>query len=440
MIYVRSTDGNNADNGSTWALAKATITGAAGIDVAGDVVNVSQSHAESTAGTVSPNWAGTLAAPTKVICVNDSAEPPTAVATGASVTSTTTSLTLVQAGVVYYRGIDFICGSTTNSPVLSGQPSPGSGVASFESCNFRLAGSGSSGRMEMQAVKALNCGFRLANAAQYIGVGMGTRITGGSVLSGGTSPTALFKADLNSSFYGDFVIEGFDLSNCSAGVHLFDCSQIGLVTSGKFVNCKLPVSWSGSLCASTARLSPSQVIELINCASGAVNYAYWRQTAQGSLRHETVIVRSGGARFGGATPISWKMASTTNVSFPANGLVSQPLYARVTTTGSPITASVEVLTDNVTLTDAQCYLEVMYLSSSGAPLYTRVADCKADIIATAANQTSSSETWTTTGLSTPIKQKLSVTFTPQMAGFVMGRVYLHRSSTTVYVDPRINIS
>ena len=56
-IYVRSTDGNNADNGSTWALAKATIAGAAAIDAAGDTVFVSDAHAESTAGAVTLTFA-----------------------------------------------------------------------------------------------------------------------------------------------------------------------------------------------------------------------------------------------------------------------------------------------------------------------------------------------------------------------------------------------
>lgn len=34
-LYVRSTDGSDTDNGTTWALAKAGLSGAAGIDAVG---------------------------------------------------------------------------------------------------------------------------------------------------------------------------------------------------------------------------------------------------------------------------------------------------------------------------------------------------------------------------------------------------------------------
>ena len=44
--------------------------------------------------------------------------------------------------------------------------------------------------------------------------------------------------------------------------------------------------------------------------------------------------------------------------------------------------------------------------------------------ASAANQADSSETWTTTGLSAPVKQKIAVTFTPQEKG-------LHRRESGV---------
>src|SRR5574340_915503 len=85
-IYVRSTDGSNTDNGTTWELAKLDLSGAAAIDAAGDNVYLSQVHAESTATAVSLYFAGTVGNPTKIVCVNDGAAPPTAVAITATVT------------------------------------------------------------------------------------------------------------------------------------------------------------------------------------------------------------------------------------------------------------------------------------------------------------------------------------------------------------------
>jgi hypothetical protein len=55
-LYVRSTDGNNSDNGTTWALAKATVAGVAAIDAAGDTIYLSQDHNETTASSVSLSW------------------------------------------------------------------------------------------------------------------------------------------------------------------------------------------------------------------------------------------------------------------------------------------------------------------------------------------------------------------------------------------------
>jgi hypothetical protein len=98
-IYVRSTDGNNADSGATWALAKATLAGAAAIAVAGDVIYFSQVHAESTASPIGVAGGGSVLLPTKWICANDAAEPPTAVATTATITTTSgNGITLFNSG------------------------------------------------------------------------------------------------------------------------------------------------------------------------------------------------------------------------------------------------------------------------------------------------------------------------------------------------------
>ena len=110
-------------------------------------------------------------------------------------------------------------------------------------------------------------------------------------------------------------------------------------------------------------------------------------------------------------------------------------------TGSPITVTVEILRDSATaLTDAEIWLEVSYLSASGTPLGAVARNIAADVFTTPANQASSSETWTTTGMSNPNTQALAVTFTPQMAGFLMARVMLAKASTTVYVDPKLTVT
>lgn len=149
-------------------------------------------------------------------------------------------------------------------------------------------------------------------------------------------------------------------------------------------------------------------------------------------------MRTGGAS-DGTTPISRRMVSTANSKF-FSPLVLGPISVWNDTIGSSLTATVEIVTDNVTLTDAECWLEVEYLGTSGFPLSLCVSDRSANILATPANQTTSSATWTTTGLTTPVRQALSVSFTPQEKGPIQARVMLARASTTVYVCPKIDIN
>jgi hypothetical protein len=51
--YLDSAAGNDANNGTTWALAKATVAGIDAIDTAGDTIYVAQTHSETTAAAVS---------------------------------------------------------------------------------------------------------------------------------------------------------------------------------------------------------------------------------------------------------------------------------------------------------------------------------------------------------------------------------------------------
>ncbi len=49
VIYLRSTDGNDLDDGLTWATARATLANALTAAGAGGTVYVSQNHAETQA-------------------------------------------------------------------------------------------------------------------------------------------------------------------------------------------------------------------------------------------------------------------------------------------------------------------------------------------------------------------------------------------------------
>lgn len=445
-LYVRSTDGSDADNGTTWALAKATIAGVSAIDAAGDTIYISQNHAEAPGGTITFAGAGTNASPLKVICGNDAAEPPTAVATSATVTSVGA---MSLNGALYWYGTTFI---SSTSITLNGTAA--NNTQFFESCSFRTTAAGVSGFIQTATSQnntylttLRNCTLKFAHANNYFASYGYTVIEGGSAVSGTTTPTNLFRFASDRS-HSNLLVSGFDFSNFASTINL--CSTTSSVSSGKMVfrDCKLPASWSGSLVAS-GLVGLGQRFEMYNCDSTDTNYSLWVEDYAGSIKQETTIVRTGGAS-DGTTGLSWKMVTSSTASYPTIRLESPEIHVWNSTLSS-VTATVEIVHDtNVAggqgtgtgsrFQDNEIWLEVMYLGTSGVPLGTWASDAPADVLAAAADQTDSSETWTTTGLTTPQTQKLSVTFTAQEKGFVVAKVVMAKASKTVYVCPKMTVA
>lgn len=440
-LYVRSTDGSDADNGSTWALAKATIGGAAAIDTTTDrTIMVSDNHAETPSGATSYSWAGTQASPTIIRCVDDSAEPPTATAATATVVCDN-RLTLCNSGnVVWYEGISFTAGNggslTYHIDLFSAITSP---YLKLSNCDLILASTGIGSNIRFgEAVKGClelyNVDVKFAASAQYISVTSATVIqwNGGALLSGGTSPTTLFN-----TLGGGVVmnITGLDLTNAGTGINLFNSTEQGVQVVCR--NFKMPTSWSGAFHSGTP--GRGSRFSFYNCDASDTNYRLSIHTAFGTIINENTIVRTGGAN-DGTTGISWKMVSGADAEWPLLRLDSDEIVVWNDTTGSSKTVTVETVTDNVTLQDDDIELLVIYYGTSGRPLGTYTSSGNTNTLSSGTNLTTSSETWTTTGLTTPVKQKMSVSFTPQENGFVIAKVNLHKASTTVYVDPKLTIT
>lgn len=436
-IYARSTDGSDADNGSTWALAKATLAGAAAIDAAGDTIYVSQAHSESSATAQTIALAGTLANPVRVICANDAAEPPTSAATGA-VVATTLGSSITITGSAEINDINFRAGNNSSTASLT----MGAGAnLNFVGGSLELTGSGSGSRIALGSaslssvsrVVTNGTNFKFGQASQAITVGSSSvEINGGAILSG-TAITRMI--DVQGSGRGSStVLRGFDMSAASSSMNLVSTSTAPALV--KFVSCRLPTSWTGDI--HSGDVQPGCRVEMWNCDNADTNYRIWIKDPAGQITHSTSVYKTGWT--GSDTAHSYVFASNANANELVNRLVGPDFFADNSTTGSSVTATVEIVTDGVTLTDAECWLEVMHMGTSGVPLGAWVSDQRATLLTTAANQTSSSQGWTTTGLTSPVKQKLSVTFTPQEAGYVIGRVVLAKASTTVYVDPELTLT
>lgn len=443
-LYVRSTDGSDSDDGTTWALAKAKIGGVAAIDVAGDTIWLSQNHNESSAATVNVLCAGTLESPSRILCGDDSVEPPTALATTA-VCSTSVGL-FDFTGSFYCYGIKFVSSGGANAGIRFGKDAS---YQVLEQCKLHLTANdnrpsitagevGSSGAQGF--VRLVNSTMKFAHASQRINVnGAYFEWVGGGLESGTVSPSILLQLATDRQ-QPNCLLEGLDLSNGGTTMAIFGAATSS--AKGVIRNCKLPNSWAGSLVSGTLRAGGRT--EMYNCDSTDTNYRLWIEDYAGSITQDTGVYNDAGAT-DGTTRLSWKMAAAANAEYPTIVLRSPEIVRWNGTTGSSITCTVEIAhssqgsgTDGV-LNDDEIWLEVQYLGTAGYPLTTLITDCKADVLATAAAQTTSSAAWTgdSAGWDT---QKLSVTFTPQETGFIHARVVVAKANATVYVDPLITVS
>lgn len=444
-IFLRSTDGNNGNAGTQKEAAKATLAAALTAAGAGGVVYVSDLSAETQSSAMALASPGTAASPTQVLCVADwgaatGTGTPTTMSTGGSV-STTGSNDITITGFMYCYGVHFSAGSG-----LTGSSITVTNTASiwmrFDSCHFAIGGT-SGGRFNIGSrstssndslVECINTVFKFAATFQAFVVRCPFAWKGGSVDAAGTIPTSLFSDNTDGNV-ADVIVEGVDLSALTSGKNLV--AQPSTANAGffRFTNCKLGASVSVS--TGTIDGQGGFVIDVVNCDSGDTNYRYAKKVYQGDITSETTIVRTGGAS-DGTTSISRKLVSTANSKF-YSPLEMDPIVIWNESTSS-LTVTVHIVTDNVTLTDAECWIEVEELGTSGYPLSVIQSDRAADILATPTNQTTSTETWTTTGLTTPVYQKLHKTFTPAEKGPIKVRVMLAKASTTVYVCPKVEVS
>ncbi|HYC65136.1 MAG TPA: hypothetical protein VEC14_10430 [Reyranellaceae bacterium] len=449
-IYVRSTDGNDADDGSTWALAKATLTGALAIATSADTIFVSQAHAESTAATVNLTFPGTPGC--RVLCVNDAAEPPTALATTATVTTTGVNRLNLVSGYAYIYGITFNGATGGVAPALQVMSSNSAAIHLVcERCDFvsptnnanntiNLCAASASG-VSVRLLELIDCRFKFAHASQglttsspgniIMRAGPAAATVGPLLVAGGTVPNTLFLA----SAYKNVQMAGLDLSDF-ASKNLFAAPS---ATQGLFAalrDCKL--GSSVTLVTGTWGGPQSGYVRLHNCDSADTNYRFAESSYMGDVVQETIIVRSSGAS-DGTTPLSWKLASSANTRLWA-ALASPDIVFWNDTVGASKTVTIEIVNDGTTLQDDEIWVEVEALTTSGFPLAGAASDRMADVLATPANQASSAVAWTTTGLASPTKQKLEVTFTPQEKGLFRARVMLAEPSKTVYVDPLLAVA
>jgi len=381
---------------------------------AGDVVYISDAHNEAIGAAYSVGLNGV-----SYLCVDDATAPPTALSTGAIIsTSGAFNLTLSSAASYFY-GITFKCGIGNNATRAL------TGAANYlENCVLELATTGASSTIAgLTSAVWKDVRVKFAAAGQTVTT-LPTLWSGGGLASGGTSPTNLLAN--TSSLFG--TIENLDLSSANAAINICMATNTHRVT---LRNIKMPASWSGAINAS-ATPNNGASLEAFNVGEGALTTDYYKKKSEGTVSDESTIIVSG-------SPFSTAIATDGDAVYPARPLVG-PELGRYNSSTSAITVTVDVLTDSATnLTDKDVILEVRYPSAADSPLGA-TATSDPGYFATAADLTASTAEWTTTGLTNPNKQKVSVTFTPGRVGYITATVKVTKASTTVYVDPNLQVA
>jgi len=423
-----------AGTGADWTNAYTTLSLAFSGKSAGDVFYVAHDHSQSSATALNLTSPGTSIAPCKVICVNRSGSVPPVSADRRTTAQmvTTGNISITFDGVTHYDGVIFIAGNSTGTAHIN--LNSGSVLASrFDNCSMRLGGTGASSRVQVNASSGYaemnNTTVSFAATGQGIGIGgvVKWRNTPSALL--GTIPTTLVLP-INADG-GSLECIGIDLSAAGSGKTICGTNSGAWAHAYKFIDCKL----DAAVTKATVPAGPgANSVDFVRCGASG-NYNVYSHRSTGLLTEETTIVRTGGAS-DGTTTIAWKVITTTtcNYSMPFE---CPPITIWNDTTGSAVTATVEgIWGGGAVPNDDDIWLDVEYLGDASSPQGSFVNDGRADLLTTAAGQTSSSATW---GGSTT-KFKLGVTFTPQKKGWVYARVKCGKASSTFYVDPLVTLT
>lgn len=437
--YLRSAAAG-AGTGADWTNAYTTLVLAFAGAAAGDTIYVADDHAETQASTMTLTSPGTAGNLVRVVCVNTHVTvPPTATATSATISTTGAFQVIFAAGYAYVYGITFNCASAAASL--------GTKIASasanqwiYDTCVFaNLSTSagpmqiGQSGFVSYERVEFRNTNVGFNATGSLLAVTGKFEWRGGTLINSGQIPTVLISPNL--AIPGAVEISGVDLSIMGSGKSLVNGANTN-PCDVFFRNCKLGAS-VGVLTGTIGGQGGVRAF-LDNCDSGNTNYRMEHYRYQGSIKQELTKVRASGGATDGATTISHNFTTLATGPTLFSPLEGPWMREWNETTGSAITITVETCTENVTLTNAEAYLEVEYLGTSGFPQSIYLLSRAVDIFATPANLTTSAVSWN--GFSTAAPQSIALTFTPQVKGQIRARICLVKASTSLYVDPQITVT
>ena len=252
-----------------------------------------------------------------------------------------------------------------------------------------------------------------------------------SAIQGSTLPTTLFRSEVTAAPVL-IICRGVDLSAITGTLVTGWVS--GSNIKALFEGCKIASGVTRLAAPGTGNNSGDEV-ELVGCYDGT-NVLNERYTYAGVVTTDRSTTMSGGAA-DDIGAYSLKMVSNANSDFCTFSLDKFWMDIENVAIGSSKTATVELIS-SASLNNNDIRLALEYQGTAGSSL-AKVDDSLASVLTAASALPSSSVTWSNAP-STPQKQQLQVTFTPQVAGRVRGLVRLGKTSKTVWVNPQIAIT
>lgn len=448
--YVRSTDGNDSDNGLTWATAKATLYEAANTAAIGDTIYVSNAHSETTTWTAYGQVGKIISPPYKsrIICVDDtSGEPPTTLANTATVNFVLDIAIPEEYGDVtglnwdglydanldaflgetgYVHGINFTSDSIGDTGVLSNGVYIG--AAFFNDCTFYSKKTTTDEcTIWMTAYNsATKCGFK-TDVDAPIDLDNITLVKDCYLMSG----------SLESLANTDYVVaapsflHGFDFSARSNTTY-------PLLDSADLKNLITPTGFTGEISR-----YPGGWWFNYHQVNTVTSHIY--EDEAGKRYTDTSVYRDDGAT-DGTTRFSHRYVSDifdTTIHSPFVAL-GAPIAIWNDVVDIPVTVRMEVYANsqgsgtNGAFQNDELWLGVDYLRTSNTVLIGHASSCRHPL-ASVADVPSSTKTWTG-GAAGWDAQKLIVTFTPKQAGFLYCYLHLAKSNTVVYACPKLEVT
>lgn len=463
-LYVSSVDGNDADNGSTWALAKGTVAGALAIAGDLDIIFVDSAH-NFSATSANILWdAPTAGFFVAIISVNRNGSTTTGHSgwlAGATETCGTNNFSVLIASARAQRLFIYGMSCVTNTGVSNtnqitiGTIAGGDCRVILSSCTLTTPFTGaatspglvlgcllSSTSHVGSFIRLLNCTCNLPNTASVtsgairFSLADKVEIIGITIaFSGANKPTVLFGGGTTSSGWrcGVSILDS-DLSGFNAGTYFSVANAFtGFV---QVTNCKLHATPA----LVTGTWPRAFEMTLINTDSGDTKTVFEYRNRLGTIMENASIYANASAQMNG-TSLSWEIV-TTSACNEAEPFVTPWLHAWGDSTSAQ-NAGFRLIHDSATnLHNRNCWADIEYASDASFPKGTLGSTRNATPFdGSSADLSSDSETWTGTGgFANPNKQKADVNFTPAEKSMLRGRLSVGIASKTLYMAPQLWLS